>query len=145
MAIYEPGEARPKTERSPDDNKEYVAMVMGITSKKPTSTLSASLNDDGSYETALIAMKSTQLKKSTKVEQHDGVSLNARVRTGRLHRPALATSTTLKRYLRKTPRVRGMVGKCPVKVSLRTGALYYPRKGFCGEHHSRRCCCETYG
>ena len=66
MAIYEPGDERPKTERSPDDNKEYVVGGEGDYIEETHQHFVLLLNDDGSAETALIAMKSTQLKKSRK-------------------------------------------------------------------------------
>jgi hypothetical protein len=65
-AIYEPGQARPKTERSADDNKEYVVDGSGEYIEETHQHFVLLLNDDGSHETALIAMKSTQLKKSRK-------------------------------------------------------------------------------
>ena len=65
-AIYEPGQARPKTERSADDNKEYVVDCSGEYIEETHQHFVLLLNDDGSHETALIAMKSTQLKKSRK-------------------------------------------------------------------------------
>ena len=65
-AIYEPGQARPKTERSTEDNKEYVVDGSGEYIEETHQHFVLLLNDDGSYETALIAMKSTQLKKSRK-------------------------------------------------------------------------------
>lgn len=66
VAIYEPTDARPKTERSPDDNKEYVVGGEGDYIEETHQHFVIVLNDDGSAETALIAMKSTQLKKSRK-------------------------------------------------------------------------------
>ena len=65
-AIYEPGQARPKTERSTEDNKDYVVDGSGEYIEETHQHFVLLLNDDGSYETALIAMKSTQLKKSRK-------------------------------------------------------------------------------
>ena len=65
-AIYEPGQARPKTERSSEDNKEYVVDGSGEYIEETHQHFVLLLNVDGSYETALIAMKSTQLKKSRK-------------------------------------------------------------------------------
>ena len=65
-AIYEPGQARPKTERSADDNKEYVVDGSGEYIEETHKHFVLLLNDDGSHETALVAMKSTQLKKSRK-------------------------------------------------------------------------------
>ena len=66
MAIYEPGQERPKTERSPEDNKEYVVKGDGDYIEETHQHFVLLINDDGSHETALIAMKSTQLKKSRK-------------------------------------------------------------------------------
>lgn len=65
-AIYEPGDTRPRTERSPDDNKDYVADGSGEYIEETHQHFVVVLNEDGSAETALIAMKSTQLKKSRK-------------------------------------------------------------------------------
>ncbi|MGB1877251.1 MAG: hypothetical protein ACPHGY_10130, partial [Rhodospirillaceae bacterium] len=66
VAIYEPQDQRPKTERSPDDNKEYVVGGDGDYIEETHQHFVVVLNEDGSAETALIAMKSTQLKKSRK-------------------------------------------------------------------------------
>lgn len=66
MAIYDPGDERPKTERSPDDNKDYVVGGEGDYIEETHQHFVLLLNEDGSAETALIAMKSTQLKKSRK-------------------------------------------------------------------------------
>ena len=66
MAIYEPGQERPKTERSSEDNKEYVVDGEGDYIEETHQHFVILINDDGSHETALIAMKSTQLKKSRK-------------------------------------------------------------------------------
>ena len=66
VAIYSPGEKMPKTERSVDDNKEYVTDGSGQYIEETHQHFVIVLNDDGSAETALIAMKSTQLKKSRK-------------------------------------------------------------------------------
>ena len=66
MAIYEPADERPKTERSPDDNKDYVVGGEGDYIEETHQHFVVLINDDGSLETALIAMKSTQLKKSRK-------------------------------------------------------------------------------
>jgi hypothetical protein len=65
-AIYEPGQSRPKTERSPDDNKEYVVDGNGEYIEETHQHFVLLLNAEGATETALIAMKSTQLKKSRK-------------------------------------------------------------------------------
>jgi len=66
IAIYDPSQERPKTERSPDDNKEYVVGGTGDYIEETHQHFVVVQNDDGSAETALIAMKSTQLKKSRK-------------------------------------------------------------------------------
>jgi len=66
MAIYEPSDERPKTERSPDDNKDYVVGGEGDYIEETHQHFVVLINDDGSLETALLAMKSTQLKKSRK-------------------------------------------------------------------------------
>jgi len=66
VAIYEPSDERPKTERSPDDNKDYVVGGDGDYIEETHQHFVVLLNEDGSHETALIAMKSTQLKKSRK-------------------------------------------------------------------------------
>ena len=65
-AIYTPQDERPKTERSPDDNKDYVVGTNGEYIEETHQHFVVVLNDDGTAETALIAMKSTQLKKSRK-------------------------------------------------------------------------------
>jgi hypothetical protein len=66
VAIYAPGEVMPKTERSAEDNKEYVTDGSGQYIEETHQHFVIVLNEDGSAETALIAMKSTQLKKSRK-------------------------------------------------------------------------------
>lgn len=66
IAIYEPSDKRPKTERSVEDNKEYVVGGDGDYIEETHQHFVILLNEDGSAETALIAMKSTQLKKSRK-------------------------------------------------------------------------------
>ncbi len=66
MAIYDPGDVRPKTERSSEDNKDYVVGGTGDYIEETHQHFVLLLNEDGSAETALIAMKSTQLKKSRK-------------------------------------------------------------------------------
>ena len=67
QAIYAPGDPGiPKTERSSDDNKDYVVGGNGEYLDETHQHFVLLLNDDGSVETALIAMKSTQLKKSRK-------------------------------------------------------------------------------
>ena len=66
LNIYAPGEAIPATERSPDDNKEYVVGGEGRYIEETHQHFVMLLNEDGGAETALIAMKSTQLKKSRK-------------------------------------------------------------------------------
>ena len=65
-AIYAPGESIPKTERSAEDNKEYVQDGSGEYIEETHQHFVIVTHEDGSSETALIAMKSTQLKKSRK-------------------------------------------------------------------------------
>jgi hypothetical protein len=66
LNIYLPDQERPKTERSPEDNKDYVVDGDGEYIEETHQHFVIVLNEDGSAETALIAMKSTQLKKSRK-------------------------------------------------------------------------------
>lgn len=64
--IFSPDDSRPRTERSKDDNREYVVGGSGTYIEETHQHFVMLLNADGSCETALIAMKSTQLKKSRK-------------------------------------------------------------------------------
>jgi hypothetical protein len=64
--VYAPEDERPKTERSKDDNRDYVVGGNGDYIDETHQHFVVVLNPDGSAETALIAMKSTQLKKSRK-------------------------------------------------------------------------------
>ena len=64
--IYKAGDVIPKTKRDPDDNKEYVVDGEGEYIEETAQHYVLVVNEDGSTETALIAMKSTQLKKSRK-------------------------------------------------------------------------------
>jgi len=64
--IFSPGEKLPETERSSEDNKDYVKSGDGSYIEETAQHFVVILNEDGSAETALIAMKSTQLKKSRK-------------------------------------------------------------------------------
>lgn len=66
IGIFDPSQERPKTERSPDDNKEYVVGGDGSYIEETHQHFVLLLKEDGTMETALIAMKSTQLKKSRK-------------------------------------------------------------------------------
>lgn len=66
IAVYEPGDERPRTERSKEDNREYVVGGNGDYIDETHQHFVIVINADGSAETALIAMKSTQLKKSRK-------------------------------------------------------------------------------
>lgn len=66
QAIYTPNENRPKTQRDATDNREYVVGGNGEYIEETHQHFIIVLNDDGSAETALLAMKSTQLKKSRK-------------------------------------------------------------------------------
>jgi len=64
--IFSPDEPRPKTERSKDDNREYVVGGEGTYIEDTHQHYVLVLDDDGNAQPALIAMKSTQLKKSRK-------------------------------------------------------------------------------
>lgn len=66
IAIFDTAQDCPKTERSKDDNKEYVVGGDGSYIEETHQHFVILVNDDGSAETALIAMKSTMLKKSRK-------------------------------------------------------------------------------
>jgi len=67
IAMYSAGDPNiPKTERSAEDNKDYVVGGNGDYIDKTAQHYVVVLNDDGSSSTALISMKSTQLKKSKK-------------------------------------------------------------------------------
>lgn len=64
--IYTPEQERPRTERSRDDNREYVVGGNGTYIEDTQQHFVLVLNDDGTAQPALIAMKSTQLKKGRK-------------------------------------------------------------------------------
>jgi len=66
VAVYAPGEAMPKTKRSTEDNKDYVEDGSGDYIEETHQHYVLVLHEDGQVETALVAMKSTQLKKSRK-------------------------------------------------------------------------------
>ena len=67
IEVWEPTDkAMPKTERSKEDNKNYVIGGDGDYLEETAQHYVMIVNEDGSTETALIAMKSTQLKKSRK-------------------------------------------------------------------------------
>ena len=66
IAIFDTAQDCPKTERSKDDNKDYVVGGDGSYIEETHQHFVILVNDDGSAETALIAMKSTMLKKSRK-------------------------------------------------------------------------------
>ena len=66
QAIYAPNDAMPKTKRDENDNREYVIDGSGEYIEETHQHFVIIINEDGSTETALIAMKSTQLKKSRK-------------------------------------------------------------------------------
>jgi hypothetical protein len=65
VGIFGPSEKRPTTERSTDDNKDYVVGGEGDYIEQTAQHYVLLLSKEGS-ERALIAMKSTQLKKSRK-------------------------------------------------------------------------------
>ena len=64
--IFTPEQALPKVERSADDNKDYVVGGNGSYLEETHQHFVLVLGEDGMATTALIAMKSTQLKKSRK-------------------------------------------------------------------------------
>jgi hypothetical protein len=66
VAIYEPGDIRPQVQRSTEDNKDYVIDGSGEYIEETHQHFVVLMSDDGGFETALISMKSTQLKKSRK-------------------------------------------------------------------------------
>ena len=76
--IFTPDEERPKTERSSEDNKEYVVGGTGTYLEETHQHFVVILNKDGSTQTALITMKSTQMKKSRKWNS----MIQSRVMTG---------------------------------------------------------------
>ena len=66
MNIYLPDEERPKTERNPDDNKDYVVGGDGQYIEDTRQHFVLVVDDEGHTTAALISMTSTQLKKSKK-------------------------------------------------------------------------------
>ena len=66
LNMFSPDQERPRTERSKEDNKEYVVGGNGSYIEETHQHFVLIINEDGSTSTALIAMKSTQLKKSRK-------------------------------------------------------------------------------
>ncbi len=66
IAIFDTQQECPKTERSKDDNKDYVVGGDGSYIEETHQHFVMIVGEDGSAETALIAMKSTMLKKSRK-------------------------------------------------------------------------------
>ena len=66
LNIFTPSDDRPATERSAEDNREYVVDGDGSYIEETHQHFVLILEPDGTTNTALIAMKSTQLKKSRK-------------------------------------------------------------------------------
>jgi len=64
--IFTPDDNRPRTERSKEDNREYVVGGNGTYIEDTQQHFVLVVNEDGSAQPALIAMKSTQLKKGRK-------------------------------------------------------------------------------
>jgi hypothetical protein len=64
--IYGPADERPETKRDENDNKDYVVGGEGEYIDETHQHYVVILEEDGSFNTALIPMKSTQLKKSRK-------------------------------------------------------------------------------
>ena len=106
--IYAPDQERPETARDPDTNRDQV--VGGDSYIEETHQhYVLVVEDDGSFSTALLAMKSTQLKKSRK--WNSMIASRTMIgKTGRLHRPVTPTSITSKRLRRRIQKAPGMVG-----------------------------------
>lgn len=66
LNVFSPEDELPKTERSSEDNKDYVVGGEGSYLEETHQHFVVLLNSDGTTSTALVAMKSTQLKKSRK-------------------------------------------------------------------------------
>jgi len=66
VEIFDSGDVLPKTQRSTDDNRDYLTDGSGMYLEETHQHFVLLIGDDGSVETALIAFKSTQLKKSRK-------------------------------------------------------------------------------
>ncbi len=64
--IFTPDEKRPDTERSSEDNREYVVGGNGSYLEETHQHFVMILKEDGTQQTALVTMKSTQMKKSRK-------------------------------------------------------------------------------
>jgi len=64
--IYSPADTLPETKRDENDNKDYLLDGNGAYLEETHQHYVVVLEDDGSANTALISMKSTQLKKSRK-------------------------------------------------------------------------------
>lgn len=66
LNVFTPNDELPKTERSTEDNKDYVVGGEGSYLEETHQHFVVLLHEDGTTSTALVAMKSTQLKKSRK-------------------------------------------------------------------------------
>tara|TARA_R110001599_G_scaffold349586_1_gene578121 strand:+ start:1807 stop:2574 length:768 start_codon:yes stop_codon:yes gene_type:complete len=66
VGIYKPTDDMPETSRSSEDNKEYLTDGSGDYMEQTCQWYVKVVEDDGTSSNALIAMKSTQLKKSRK-------------------------------------------------------------------------------
>ena len=66
VAIFAPTDTLPEVERSKEDNKDYLKDGSGNYLEETHQHYVIVLYENGSAETALVAMKSTQLKKSRK-------------------------------------------------------------------------------
>lgn len=79
LNIYTPSDERPRVERG-DDNKDYVVGGNGSYLEETHQHFVIIVDENGSHSTALIAMKSTQLKKSRKwnsmIAQRTGMGKN---------------------------------------------------------------------
>ena len=66
LSIFGPGDNRPETKRDENDNKDYVVGGDGQYIDETHQHYVVIVEEDGTFSTALISMKSTQLKKSRK-------------------------------------------------------------------------------
>ena len=129
VAIFKPGDKMPETKRSDTDSKDYVQDGSGTYIEETHQHFVIVLHEDGSAETALIAMKSTQLKKSRKLNSMIS-SLTVEGKNGRFTPPRFSHI-----YLFKTTSEENAKGKWSGWEFSRVGpiedkALYIRAKEF---------------
>ena len=104
--IYTPADERPKVERSSEDNRDYVVGGEGSYLEETHQHFVLMIDPEtGVGSPALIAMKSTQLKKSRKFNS----MVASRVMKGK--------NGQFTPPLKKTVKVHGMVGRFLLTVS----------------------------